>query len=547
MSKVDEKDKTNTEKSKEESSKEAQAATAEGQAKTRENEQSAQSSRSAIKLRMKEASKTLEAVSNMYSTDPIYSTYLRFSMNDLVLETTSKDINKNLIMSFSNNKNGSGFANSFSLRIAYAPGIGENFDINKIDNAIVRGTKHGFEYSSRYCQIQYGYADTLDKSLRTVTYNGLVMDYDSEIQDGMLVYNITGYSSIVMWNESKDAIAIDTDIADADGKVKPTAAFRNIVEKYLSEAPSSSHKPYEIKFDDNVEGSDAAVELPASLDKNVGKALDDILKKAVLQSDYDELEANPDKELENPTMYTWFISDQSSSDEYDGTIWVVMYDKKQLKELNADANLVFNWMSPGAKDELNHIVMQFRPEFKGSVLLAQAAKKLNSNLEYTDEEGNTVAPTDEGLYTGSYFADNEGKLQKCQNTNSSVAGGDLNSVIINNESNNSRFIHELTYPYKASMVTTGIPCELPITGVIKIVPMIYGQPHFSNGNYMILGNTDEIDSGGRFTTSWDLMKIDTTVDNDVDNESEESISESKSKSDAESELKSESKSESNSK
>ena len=505
-------------KEKEDKQKKAEEKAAEAAAKEAEEEKAAaerkESMRSEISAKMAEVANTIKAVSNKFKDNPTYATYLRFSMNNLVIETTSTDNNKNLLMSFTNNKNGSGYANSFSLRIAYAPNVGEDFNINRIDNAIVRGTQHGFEYSSRYCQIQYGYADEMGGELKTVTYNGLIMDYTSEVQDGMLIYDIIGYSALVMWNESKKAIAVDKSNADDDGLLQPTKAFRSIVEKYLQTSTDSvTQKPYQLEFDDNVEGSDAPVDLPASLDKNVGKALDDILKKAVLQADYDKLTQDASATNDNPTTYSWFVSDVATSDEYAGTIWVVMYNKEQLKKQNADANLVFNWMSPGADGDINHIVIDFKPEFKGSVLLAQAAKKLNKKLEITGEDGETITPTDEGLYTGSYFTDNDGKLQKCQDTDSPISGGDVSTVVVNTESNNSKFIQELTYPYKASMVTMGIPCEIPITGIIKIVPMIYGQPHFSNGNYMILGNTDEISSNGNFTTSWDLMKIDISVDN----------------------------------
>ena len=57
------------------------------------------------------------------------------------------------------------------------------------------------------------------------------------------------------------------------------------------------------------------------------------------------------------------------------------------------------------------------------------------------------------------------------------------------------------------MVTMGIPCEIPITGLIKVVPLIYGKPHFSAGVYMVLGVRDTITSGGVFSTEWELLKM----------------------------------------
>ena len=475
-----------------------------------------ESTRSGIKAKMSAASSVITEVSRKLRDDPIYSTYLRFKMNDLEIISTSTDPNQNLLMSFTNKKNGSGYANSFNLRIAYAPNTGEDFDINKIDNALAKGIRdNGYEMSSRYCEIQYGYGDTTD--LRTVTYTGLVMDYTSEIQNGMLVYDISGYSGLVLWNESKDPITYDASIAEADGTVKPTLAFKSIVNSYLrSKDKSIIAKPYDIKFDDNVEGSDAPVSLPASLDKNVGKALDDILKKAVLQSDYDKMET--DSNSQPSTVYTWFISDEVTDPENypGGTIWVVMFNKNQIKEAD-DASIVFNWMSPGGDDEVNHIVIDFKPEFNGSVLLSKAADILNPKVEITAEDG-TVSQkqdsdaTDQSLYDGSYFMNNKGQLEKCAKTNAPIPGGEKKIVNVNVASHSSNWISELNYPYKASMLTMGIPCEIPITGTIKIIPMIYGQPHFSNGIYMVLGTTDEINNGGGFTTSWELMRTDKVVE-----------------------------------
>lgn len=469
-----------------------------------------ESNRTGIRGKMNAAANVIRKVSDKFSNDPVYCTYLKFQMNDLVIESNSQDRNRNLLMSFTNKKNGSGYANSFNIRIAYAPDTGEQFNINYIDEAITRGERYGYEMSSRYCQLTYGYGDT---DLRTVTYNGLVMDYTCEIQDGMLVYDISGYSSLVLWNEVKNPISWGVDSSQA---IKPTTAFRTIVENYLQTGDDAVvKKPYAIKFDDNVEGSDAAVYLPAAVDKNVGKALDDILKKAVLEADYDKLQKG--QISQSDTVYTWFVSDEVEDDSYQGTIWVVMFNKEQIKEQN-DSAIVFNWMSPGAPGEANHIVLNFKPEFQGSVLLSKAAMLLNPKKVKTDENGKESTyqdATNEDLYDGSYFMNNKGALEKCANTNAAIPGGDREFVNVNVASHQSDYISELNYPYKASMVTMGIPCEIPITGTIKIIPMIYGQPHFSNGIYMVLGITDEINNGGGFTTSWELMRTDKAVETET--------------------------------
>lgn len=492
--------------------------------------------RSDVNKRMEAAAGVIKKVSNKLAKNPAYTTFLEFRMNDLVVNCCSNDVNKNLLMSFENSKNGSGQANSFNIRIAYSPQLGEGFNISKIDNALTKGTRDGYTMSSRYCTLTYGYGDSVN--LRTITYTGMVIDYTCDIQDSMLVYDISGYSGITMWTESKTALSVNG--ASTSSKIKPTAAVKYLVNQYLGEKSSISTKPYQIIFDDNVEDSDVEVELPASLDKNIGKAITDILNKAVAKVDKDKMDKGEEVSAADKHIYYWYISDQVSDDKYAGTIFVTCYSATELKEQKASASAVFNWMSPGADGEVNHIVQSFRPEFKGSVLLSLAAQQLNNAYRFDNNaelfnkltqlpEGATVGNviskekateyltkqsklmTDESLFTGSFFMDNTGLLQMCQSSLAPVVGGDKETVNMNIEATKSTWAKELQYPYNASMVTAGIPCEIPITGVIRIVPMIYGQPHFSAGNYLVKSTRDIINTNGWFTTEWDLQKIDMIV------------------------------------
>ena len=60
--------------------------------------------------------------------------------------------------------------------------------------------------------------------------------------------------------------------------------------------------------------------------------------------------------------------------------------------------------------------------------------------------------------------------------------------------------------YTASLTMIGLPCEVMINTVIKIVPLIYGVQHFSAGYYVVTGVTDEISQNG-YTTQISLMRL----------------------------------------
>ena len=74
--------------------------------------------------------------------------------------------------------------------------------------------------------------------------------------------------------------------------------------------------------------------------------------------------------------------------------------------------------------------------------------------------------------------------------------------------------------YKATLLTMGIPEDIPITTRIKIVPLIYGIAHHSQGVYRIVRSTDTIDSGG-FTTSFDLIKVPNIAEKKAEAEAKE--------------------------
>ena len=456
---------------------------------------------SVIAQKMTQLNNVVKAVANKFSNDPNYTVFLDFRLNDLHINCTSKDVNQNLLMSFEQSNNGSGQANTFRIQICYAPQLGEDFDINTVDRAILKATSSIGDISTRYCTLQYGYGDTTDGTFRTKQFEGLVIDYTCEIQDGLLIYDISGYSGLFGVTESKDPVVVSVGTPDGTGEVsvRPTDAVKSIVDNYLQGQLDSSIV-YDFKIDDRINSGDYAdveVYIPTQVDKNPCKAISDILAKAVSTKDWQKIQDGKNVSEYDKVVYSWFISEDRESENAIGTLWITFTDP--TAEQSADADLVFNWMSPGGPDEVNHLVINFKPEFQGSVLLGRAKAQLNGSKEVLDNK------TDKEI-VATYIGLNDGSIGQIENSTSPPAGGDIDIANSEVEAEKASWVQAVQYPYKATMTTVGIPYSIPITGRIKIVPLIYGQPHFSSGTYIVLQTRDVISSGGVFTTEWNLLK-----------------------------------------
>lgn len=456
--------------------------------------------RSHIEAKMTKVSDVVKKVHAGLKKEPMYTTFLKFTVNDFTLLTTSRDPLQNIMQSFEIEKNGTGKANNFTVRIAYGPDIGDiggkEWDINLLDSLLekVVNVEAKTEFTTRTCKLQYGYAYLNGEQVIDEEYTGMIIDYTVELTEGMLLYTITGYSSIVYFNELKQDIA--TPNVDSEGKGKPTEVAKGIIETWLKDS-------YKCMADDNVIGSDAAVSLPAQLDKNISSALTEIIGCAVHESQSSMLEDGSDVPNEKLITYDWFVSDQAEKDA-PGSIWIIMNNPEEDEMKEPDADVVFNWMTPAKNSGYDHIVISFKPEFSGKVRLAKAASLHNPKKEDGTLDSDV---TDEDLLSGSFFLDDEGKLQRVASSTAPQTGGDFESVVINRHRDKSAWVHDIQYPYKATMVTVGIPITIPITGRIGIHPMIYGKEHHSAGVYQVLSTVDAIDGGGSYTTTWNLLKL----------------------------------------
>lgn len=370
--------------------------------------------------------------------------------NKFTIDTASKG---NFFVSLQNVKNSDGYANNTTIVLAYVPsaevGVVDNCgsDIDFLDKLLV--SSYGKEILFQY---GYSYPD-----IKSDIYSMTLTKTSVEIQNAILIYTITGVSSLFRYKDASVSIKSFTN-------VRPTEAFKDVFETYLEQ------EGYKLVFDEGVEKSDKVVEeIPGSDRITPFQFLSQILGYAV----YDGNDTEETKDNER-SYYTFSVSDIKDNKE----IRVTRICQKDTS--NVDTNIIFDWMN--GKDD---IVLNFTTEFNAMVAIASPyAEEFSTANKFTlDDQGKAV------VYRGR----------------STVESGTKAKQDFDNERFN--WAKAVNTSYKAQLQTVGIPVEFSIINdKVRVIPLIYGKAHHTQGIYQILKMTDIINSSG-FTTTFELFKL----------------------------------------
>lgn len=469
----------------------------------------------------------------------IYTMYFKMDLPNIgtLVDTTSPDWYENNLVSFTQKLNGSGEANTFTLDILFKPDDRNFKSINTLEAkllsacAIYEDEQNLKEEDKLYCNctFQYGYGD--DTSLRSPVYYGTIMDYDSKLENGNLRYTIVGYCGLYSAREYRISAKSDY-LTDANGNTinDPLSYIRRIFEVEFGTNNFYDVKFINLKLDD--------VKFPGEeykqfSQKNIFQVVKDILAGCMTTAQYNASMGLPDTEVQGPQqtktflpnqkqIFSYFIDNKSSEGggKY-GTVFIYKMESlygeenadKTVESISADCNIDFGWFAPTA-GSFNHVVKEWHPQYEGSVLIALATTfKRGKDTYYTmTDDGDIKEVT--GLGAARLGVD----------------GTDENRNILSTiqEYNNWAFVTQ--YPYKATMTIMGAPCEVPMTGKIKVSARMGNQLHHSSGVYMVLGKTDKISSAG-FFTELELFKFapgfnpDYTVIKPEDDESNDIVEE----------------------
>ena len=454
----------------------------------------------------------------------IYTMYMKFSVGaygkgqQVLVDTTSKDWMENCFIDFTHEKNGSGLANQFTLSVMFKPndrGVQSAMAFEKklltVSASQILNNNSKTKALIGCCEFQYGY-DNLN--IKSPIYTGLFTKYERKIENGNLRFTIHGNSNACLGLERR----LSTKEAYMNGcsANTPFKFLENIVLEEFEDV-------YKIEYCGGVKASDphcATDDFMHFSQKTFFQVISDTLSAAM--SNNDDPKGGPS--TTGPTspinhklyeqgmfkvdpmdkqIYTFFLDDskeaQKNAGVSGGIIWISLLTKpnSDSEASKYKAYITFNWFGYGSG--INHLVKDWNPQYDGSVLMALAysveKEKINEYL-VMDKDGNLVNTTSLG-------ASRVGLLDQ--------GGGEK---ILNIALEYDNWSRATQYPYKANMTLIGIPCEIPILGIINVkANLVHGsitEKDHSSGDYMILKIIDKMNSSG-FWTSLELFK--TNVEN----------------------------------
>ena len=493
-----------------------------------EEEKQVQANINASTLKLSEIgnkfNETMTKVNSMLTNNyPLYTFYLKFWVGDVLLtDTTSADWVLNNLVSFSFNQNCSGQANTFTLNISYCIQGQTLYDIGAIDKALMgittiskdASTAHTFDEIKDLqslimnCKFQYGYGNFDCKS---DMYTGQVTKFKCSLQDGNLNYTITGYGGL--YTEKEVKISCKPEYLTTPNKIDPSnpnpiAFIQNIYENEYGEK-SDKKGIYGFKIADNVY-SDGELpkyggdDITNFNDVNIFDVISDILNATLTPAEAKLKAEAKDIDPSQKVIYTYALSSNTTLGGRAGTIIILKQpgvsqytdSEDNTETMKKSAKISFNWFAPGGGDTgVNHLVKSWNPDFDGSILVANVISTLKyGNVFNTmDDDGNIVQINSKG------------------GVRVGVRAGDTSHMNTNTIQEYSQWSKFCQYPYQASIVLQGCPCEIPMTEILAVNASIFNQKHHSSGYYYVIGKKDDISSSG-YQTTLDLFKLEKQFD-----------------------------------
>lgn len=495
------------------------------------NQQSYTGEQSAVSEKMQDLASTISSVNKKFNNGKaVFTRYLLFKVNGKELvNTTSKNWDTNNLISFTHEINGSGQCNQFTLDIAFIPNDRNINDILTIEKILLDATaiinengesiigsnnggtstdsgdsdtnKNDVSYMYN-CDFVYGYGDC---DIRSPLYTGFITGYTPTLEDGWLRYTIKGVAGL--HNAKELRLSSKKEYKENGGDTNPLIFLQNVFKIEFEKFK------YNFVIADNVE-KDVSCDLDYTVfqQKNLFDLVNDICNSMMSTEEANKTKGGYKYMPTQKQVYSYYVLSKKEGDN-NGTVYLYkcpsLSKMSNDKDLAADCDIAFNWFAPAGSGS-NFLVYSWKPEIDGAAIMAMMINYMTTGdvFETLDQDGNIVQTIGLGATRLGINNSSGGNSQ----------GGEENSnayITINSMQEYSKWSRVTQYNYNATLVTQGLPCEVPMTGKIKVRAMLgnFNQTHQSSGIYFVIGKKDIMNSSG-FTTEFKLVKLNHSWDPD---------------------------------
>lgn len=444
---------------------------------------------------------------------PIYHTWIRFQVGSqnnsksVVFNTDSTNPYENLITNLSVTKSGSNTANTFTLNIYYDPfnhGQETQNQIEKLDEILADALSLDIQDNTDNLLkgfLQYGYVTDSDTDLVSPKYQFILTDAKSNVD---CATGITNYTFM-----GTTALAVDCEFKTHFDKIeKGTWKFMDVIlwtlyyhygdinnpPDHITGTPSESANNFKYRidcpsalYDDTLQNED-------------WEGTDAVDNMSPWQYCIKLLNENPltKSEKSSGKFDDWNNLDTSKKPYY------TMY----FTETNKVKTIHIVHISPGSDSDIYKTtdLQKLVPTITWGMQKSNIAIKWNPSVDtktYLIRQA-LVKRTMQKFKDAELTFD---KLKEKDNITSDVVkifsrdNIDLQPSLIEN--------------FNAELTLVGLPCDIPISAKLRIVPRILESVSRTAGTYIVKGATDTIDINGTYTTTLQLFRTGNLAEDDL--------------------------------
>ena len=414
-----------------------------------------------------------------------FTTFIYFHVNHLFLDTRRPYYDFQYITSLTHEKNGSGYANNFSLTVTvtnYNTESIKKFEDSflNIDNIV----------DKNLCVLQYGYIKTdKDDEVISPEYIGRLLDFKMSIRDNFITYTFSGYSGLraeqdilVQWYPGPDIISKSkVDKVTYNGYIENLIIGGDplvILSKFLQDLSgfSDTFKYNLVVLDQEIAEKDALS--PISVSPCNGRTPIVYIRYLLSMFKFNEKQVRNSwvNRLQGITPTVSYTIEMVGKNEYT----ITLYLRKRRTPI---AEFSLNSRNPLTNDML----IDFNVDVDGAVVLA-----IDQSEKFKVKSSQVIQANGKVVEVDSIF-----------NTLARSSRTSVNQNVFSSNIKSNKF--DFAQTGEATLI--GIPSEIPISSTVKLNSYINNELHRISGDFFVEGVTDTISTGGLFTTKIRCLRL----------------------------------------
>lgn len=463
------------------------------------------------------------------------TSFIYFEVNNFKLDTRSLDGFKHYAISLENRKTGVGTGNQFTLTIAFHRQFSDlGLNINQFEaalstlqtsNLILNSNKSIDDIKRNACKLKYGYIGGEE----TPMYSGMLLKYKVRANKQIVEYTLTGISGedadigIVNWYPKVEGMKEDSygnKVAELMEKKKAQQATVEDIKELIKEFNKIYTGPIKVNPYEALRiflaDYNADIEEVANAEGILPIKFYTRLANGISEEDMQKLRPVTISLCRNQTPNDYIKYLVSLFVEDTGDQYAIKYMKQQLK-------IVDRWVyelrfvehgdtnrgegsGPCVYVILNKISSdgtEYDYWFKGYV--HENSLLVDYSLDYDGTVALTVSDTmSTSTEKNAIYINSKGQISATASiTNDMFVAGAIDEVLVQKQNN---WLDMMSCANNCTMVTFGLPFEIPVSSVFKVSMYIDGVPHHESGRCFVTGVVDKI-SNGTFTTEFTMIRL----------------------------------------